>query len=820
MRHIYILIIFSFGFIFSASGDPINNNLLKGTIKDEKGNAIIGAVISIPDLKIGTVSDTNGNYVINDVPKGRFLVEVRLLSYNTGVVNVNISNETIQNITLKESALEMNEVVVTGQSKATELKRSPIPIVAINNEYLHQNSSSNIIDAIAKIPGITAVTTGPNISKPYIRGLGYNRVLTLYNGMRQEGQQWGDEHGIEVDQYSVDRIEVIKGPSSLIYGSDALAGVVNLIPAPPAPDGKIIGDITAEYKTNNGLAGGSAMLSGNKNGFYWLARLSNKEAKNYQNPIDGSVYGTNFKETDASASLGLNKKWGYTHLDLSLFDDLQAIPDGSRDSASRKFTKQITEADTLRQVVPENELNTYTIPVLHQHIQHYRILSSNSFYLGESKLNINVGYERSVRREFSHPEAGDVAGLFLQLNTYTYDVKYYLPEYKGWNTTIGINGMYQTNNVINGTDFLIPSYHQFDAGPFALLTKNFGRLDISGGVRYDSRTFNNDELYSKPDPNTGFDKYVTGADTVGGDHHFNQYSHTFSGFTGSLGATYIFSNSLSAKVNVARGFWAPNIAEISSNGVHPGTASYQLGNTDFKPEFSLQEDVELDYISKHLSVSISAFNNDITNYIFNQKLLTSQGADSIITPGYPTFQFQAGHAQLYGGELSIDIHPHPLDWLHFENSISVVYALNKGTGGQVINDSAKYLPFIPPFHGISELRANFKRNGKYLQNTFVKIQLQYYAAQDRAYLAYNTETPTPGYTLFNAALGADITNRKGMKLFNVSVFGDNIFDVAYQSHLSRLKYFEQYTNDPRGHTGIYNMGRNFGIKISVPLLLR
>ena len=151
-----------------------------------------------------------------------------------------------------------------------------MPIVSIKHDYIVTNLSSNIIDAIANVPGVSALTTGPNVSKPFIRGLGYNRVLTLYDGVRQEGQQWEDEHGIEIDEYGIDRIEVIKGPASLSYGSDALSGVVNLIPTQSAPDGKIIGDVLAEYQSNNGMFGGSAMLSGSRKGFEWIGRISHK----------------------------------------------------------------------------------------------------------------------------------------------------------------------------------------------------------------------------------------------------------------------------------------------------------------------------------------------------------------------------------------------------------------------------------------------------------------------------------------------------------------------------------------------------------------
>lgn len=182
-----------------------------------------------------------------------------------------------------------------------------------------------------------------------------------------------------------------------------------------------------------------------------------------------------------------------------------------------------------------------------------------------------------------------------------------------------------------------------------------------------------------------------------------------------------------------------------------------------------------------------------------------------------TFRFQAAKAHLYGGELSVDIHPHPWDWLHFENSLSLVYGNNEGVGKTKLPDSVKYLPFIPPLHTISELRANVKKITNGVVNAFAKIQMEYYAPQNRAYLEFGTETPTAGYILFNAGLGADIANGKGKTLFTFVLSGDNLFDVAYQSHLNRLKYFEPYPDDPRPYHGIYNMGRNISFKINVPL---
>src|ERR1700722_17488415 len=195
----------------SLSGKILSNN---------KSQAVAGASVFIADLKLGAIADSNGSYFFKQLPVGSYLIEVQSIGYKTLTKNVFIKGATTADFQLADEYVEESPVVVTGLSKATQIKRSPVPIVSISHAYITTNLSTNIIDAIAKVPGVSALTTGPNVSKPFIRGLGYNRILTLYDGVRQEGQQWGDEHGIEVDQYSIDRIEVIKGPASLTYGSD------------------------------------------------------------------------------------------------------------------------------------------------------------------------------------------------------------------------------------------------------------------------------------------------------------------------------------------------------------------------------------------------------------------------------------------------------------------------------------------------------------------------------------------------------------------------------------------------------------------------
>ncbi|MDB4904540.1 MAG: hypothetical protein JWQ63_3821 [Mucilaginibacter sp.] len=811
-------------FLISAASNaavksPPNDGVvgtLTGTVTDKAdGKPIIGATVSIPDLRNGAITDVNGHYTLNRIPKGIYLVQVSYIGYASYNQKVDLTKTTVLDFQLHTSSIETGEVVITGVSKATEIKRDPVPMVAVSKNYIDQRSGAgNIIDAIANLPGVSAVTTGPNVSKPFIHGLGYNRVVTAEDGIRQEGQQWGDEHGIEVDQNSIDRIEIIKGPASLSYGSDAIGGVVNLITPSPVPDGKILGSVQGIYGTNQGLLNGSFRLQGNQNGLVWGTVISDKEAKDYQNQHDGRVYGTGYQERDARVMVGLNKSWGYSYLNASVYDALQEIPDGSRDSATRKFTRQITDADTYRPIVPESVLNSYAITPIHQHVQLYRIYDNSNFTLGNGNLIVNLGYQYSHRREYTHPTEQDIAGLNLQLATYTYDVKYNFNMGNDYETSVGVNGMYQNNSLGQSTAFPIPAYHQFDIGPFAIVKKSFGKLDLSAGARYDSRSFSGQAayidtskayyptLYTGPNPTT----------TPNVVPQFSALNKTFSGATGSFGATYNFSDAFLLKGNIARGFRAPSIAELSANGPDPGSQIYHVGNSNFKPEFSTQEDLGAFLTLPNVSLSIELFNNNIQNYIFQEQELNADGTP-VITQGYNTFTYVQSKARINGGEFAVDIHP--VSWLHFANSLSLTYGQNLGNGGPVA-DSLKYLPFIPPLHTHSELRGNFAKGFGNLRNVYAMVGFDHYNAQNRFFAAYGTETYTAGYNLLSAGIGANLVDASGKKIVELFIEGTNLANVNYQSNMSRLKYFDN-ANVPAGvQPGIFNMGRNISFKVIVP----
>lgn len=797
---------------------------LSGKVTDASGAPLAGASAFIPDLRIGNVADSNGNYTIKDIPSGNYLVEIKYIGYKTILKNIYFKENKVQNFSMVIAATEQTEIVITGVSKAVSLRRDPVPMAVINKNYINDHpAAGNVIAEIANIPGVSAVTTGPNISKPFIRGLGYNRVVTAEDGIRQEGQQWGDEHGIEVDQNSIDRIEVIKGPASLTFGPGAIGGVVNLLTAPPVDEGKILGSASANYGTNNGLIDGSLKLQGNEKGFVWGTVLSDKEAKDYQNQHDGRVYATGFKEHDARIMFGLNKSWGHSYMNASVFDDLQDIPDGSRDSLSRKFTYQISDVDTVRPIVPESVLNSYNIPVLHQHVQLNQIYNNTSIHLGNGNLLVNLGYQFSHRREFTHPTEPDIPGLNLQLTTYTYDLKYNFLFGKGYETTFGVNGMYQNNTLGYGTDFPIPAYKQFDVGPFFVVKKTFGKLDLSGGARFDTRSFKSQSAYLDTTV-PYYPKLYVGDKPASGQNIAEQFAalkKNFSGPSGSFGGAYNFSGKFLLKANIASGFRAPSISELSANGADPGSQIYHVGNNDFKPEFSIQEDVGAFLNLENVSASVDLFDNHIENYIFQQQILDANGnpervnADGSSNPNgiYSKFTYVQTKARIDGGEFSLDIHPIPM--IHFENSLSVIYGTNLGNGASV-PDSLKYLPFIPPLHTHSELRVNFLKAFKKFRNVYVFAGFDHFNAQNRFFSAYGTETYTAGYNLLSSGIGANLVNASGKKILELYIEGTNLANVNYQSNMSRLKYFDNPVVPPGIQPGIFNMGRNISFKVVVP----
>ena len=809
-----------------AYAQPSLNRTIHGSVTDAgtRKPVSFGTIILTGQPKNkGAITDTKGQFSIplkTDTLAYKLIISCVGYKTDTLLIRPGLDEYAIAMLPATNTLSEV--IVTTGVTRGTLLRQNPVAIMAISRRAIETTASSNIIDALVKnAPGLNAVKTGPNISKPFIRGLGYNRVLTLYDGVRQEGQQWGDEHGIEVDNYNIDRAEVIKGPASLMYGSDALAGVVSMMPTyPKDTEGQLKVGLVSEYQSNNRLLGESISLASGGSRWSWNMRGSLRAATNYQNKIDGRVYNTGFAEKTATAMLGYSGQRGYSRFGASLYDNLQGIPDGSRDSLTRQFTKQVAESglDDIknRPIVPASDLSSYKLGPLHQRIQHYRLHTNNHYQLGNGELDVLLAFQQNVRREYNHPTQPDQAGLFVRLNTFNYGLRYNLPTLLNISSTVGVNGMYQSNKNKNGTAFPIPDYTLFDVGTFVFLKWQADKLTLSGGVRYDQRQLRGDDFYVRNNPKTGFDQHVILPDTVGATLQFPSLHQSFTGISMSAGMTYEFSEKLALKANIARGYRAPSITEIASNGLDPGAHIVYIGNRNFNPEFSLQEDIGLTVTFPDMNIGVSLFNNYIQNYISLSQLVDSQGAPVVIVPGNKTYQYQQASAQLYGLEAQLNLHPTGWRGFSFDNSVAVVYGYNRGERYSDTGVNGEYLPFIPPLRISTGLSQTLPWRRRWISEVTVKADVDYNAKQDR-YLGLNhTETPTSAYTLVNAGVDGLIHLSQNRSALRVLFQINNLFDVAYQSNLSRLKYFEYFTQSPTGHTGIYGMGRNICLKVTIP----
>lgn len=776
---------------------------LIGKVFIEGKGPVTGAQVSIPDLNKSVLSDSAGNYSIDNIPKGEFLVECKALDkyYVTQTIAINGTNELV--FRLEETVLEIQELTVTGSSQSELLRQNPVAMQLIDQQKLFENSSSNLIEAIAKEPGVSSFSTGAAISKPVIRGLGFNRIVTLQNGMRQEGQQWGEEHGIEIDEFSVEKVEIIKGPGSLMYGSDALAGVINFISADPLPSGKIKTTFTSGFHSNNKLQSYSLMNGGTKKGFTWNVRGTYKLAANYHNAYDGYVHNTGFEEKDASATVGLIRKWGFSTLQFSTFNQHIAMPEGERDSTG-KFIRPVYVNDSTinEEIVSEQLLKAYRIDLPAQRVNHNRMLSTTRVFGKKANYTLKLAAQRNNRREFADLAEPENPELFFQLSTFNYDFKINFNEVQQWKFSIGSSGMAQQNRNL-ADERIIPDYNLNEAGVYALFKKSVStKLVVSGGVRFDNRSIHTRELLIDSLGNIVENNGVV---------KFAKDDLLFQAFTGALGMTYEPLQWFSIKANLARGFRSPTVPELSSNGKHEGALRYEIGNPDLKPETSLQADLGLDVHAEHISLELSGFYNSIQQFIYSRKLSAVNGGDSIVdfTDPAPVFQFVQGNADLFGGEFFMDIHPHPFDWLHLENSFSLVYGSLRNQPDSMIN-----LPFIPAQRYEGVIRCEFPDKGKTVRDAFFAGSFQYYFKQDKVFTAYDTETATESYSLVNLSAGCSFY-AKGKNRLTVLISVNNLFDVAYQHHLSRLKYAPE--NLVTGRTGIFNMGRNIAFKLIIPL---
>jgi iron complex outermembrane receptor protein len=753
--------IFFFIVAILLCNDVKSQLVLKGKVLDKNTKeAVVGASVIIPELKIGTSTNEKGEFSFTNFSARRMMLRVRGIGYGSINVYVEMLNDqTSLELFLSPQILEKDEVVITGSAFATNHAQSSVSVDPIEKSQIQNTAATNITEALTQVAGVSSTSSGGGIAKPVIRGLGYNRIVIINEGIRQEGQQWGDEHGLEIDQFSAERVEVLKGPASLLFGSDAIGGVINILEPFPAPLGTIKGELVSQYQSNNKQYVASAMAEGNQKGLVWRFRKTNKNSAAYSTPNE-VIYNSAFNEDNASLMLGINKKWGYQHFHFSSYQAQFGMIEGVRDSSGLFITHDGNS-------VSNDDALTRTIDLPFQMVNHYKLSSLGSYFIGKGNLRTVFGWQNNQRKEYEDDVS--VPNMYIDLKTITGDLKYYFPQQNNWDIVVGISaGLQQNKN--KGAAYLIPDFSSTDFGVFSSIKKIKDKWSRNFGLRYDWKSISADSL-------SGI---------------FTSFERSFNAVIGSLGFTYEATDQLHFRWNAGRGFRVPNISELSANGVHEGTFRYEIGNPDLKPESSWQFDAGLGYESEKLGGEFSLFYNAFKQFIYYRNFQNqTQEVDNQL---YPVFKYVQGNALFYGGELSIDYHP--INQVHFGNKISYVWAVNQET--------KLALPFIPPFHLNTVLNYEFiKSKNTNWKSLKVNAQFDYYAKQNRI---DQFETITNAYSLLSGGFSARYESNAFCIDFYLIV--NNITNEVYFNHLSRLKY-----------VGIAGMGRNLTIGCSIPFAI-
>ena len=806
--HFFSFIIMLFAGLSTFAAPTIYTNDITGKITDKAtGLAIAGATVSVPDLKIGTSTNANGVFTLK-LPHGEYLVQVTAIGYASLTKLIDVDNTPAVDFILLRSNYELADVVVTTPGNTTTRKRATIPITVVTNKMIREGVANTAIDLIASQPGVNETTEGSGTTKPQINGLGFERVLTLMDGVPQEDFQWGDDHGILIDPYAVHDAEIIRGPASLQYGASAEAGVISFKSAPLPQNGAVQGSVLTEYHTNNGYLGTAVNIAGNHNGFVWGLQASSEAAHCYTNPKDGYVWGTAWNQTNARLTLGINRSWGYSRLTLSALNRRIELPDGNRDSTTGGF---IFDTPQNGRVAPNmHDYLSYSANIASDKILgEYQAWLQNSFNAGKGRVGLDIGFARSIHHDI---DSGTVGSSNLLLGDIPFSLKYQLiGEQSGLKLTLGTNGMYEFHH--NGEappepytpNYAIPNYTNFEIGAYAIVEKNYKNLTLSGGLRHDRTFFTGDAM------SLNSDGRIVAAGTAGSMVQFAGFNNRYDGFSGSIGASYQLPAHNYIKLNLSKSYRAPAINELTSNGLNIGSNLVELGNINLKAEQGYQLDLAYGYDGQDVSVEADAFYNHINNFIFSDRTDSLSG-------GFPIYQYVSSNTAIIQGVSGfLNIHPVAAKWLEIANGFTYIYSHIPNSA-----DSTSHLPYIPAPHLTTDVkfRINTRRNS-ILGETYFKVGLQHSWAQNNVYSAFYTELPSVQYTTFNAGLGTNFINPKTRKtICALYINCTNLTNLAYADHLNLAQYFLAYNGTPATVTqqsqGIYNMGRNIGFKLIFP----
>lgn len=763
---------------------------VQGKIVDHHGHGLPGATVEIYPDSIYAVSDVDGRFVLSGVSDGNHTLITNYIGFVSDTTSVTVVSGATRRlrVELEVDAGILETVVVTDEHAKQEIV---LQTDHVHHDFFARNLEGSFAKSLQKLPGINAINVGVGIAKPVIRGLSANRIIVNHQGVKQESQQWGNDHGLEIDQFDVERVEIIKGPGSLQYGSDGLGGVINIMPDQILPKGSYKGQIMGLYKTNNDHLGASAKVAVNIDDWFASARYSSQGFGDYQVPATSFTYNsfdlpilnnrlknTAGQETNLSISAGVKSDRSitrllYSHysLDAGLFSGAVGAP---------------------RSYALSDDGNPRDIDVPSQMVDHYRLSLNQTFFFGKNHFVFDIGLQRNDREERSQPEfhsiplsqlqdPNDKLAIGLLLQTVSFDSHVEINNEHGYKHIVGLNTQWQDNRR-SGFEYLLPDFKTFRGGLYMITQKELSNhWLLSGGLRFD-RGRNRTDRYRQFvwDSNENIVDSLVSLATD--DDYYN--------WSGSLGSNIEVSDHWSLKINIGKSFRVPYPSETVSNGIHHGTFRHEVGTPDLKSEHGYQFDLGSQFEYNRFSGGIASYFNYFKDYIYLGP--TFPARFSKLPEAGQIFQYRQDNAIYTGFEMYYD-------W-----KVSEHFAVHQAADFvQSFNPETRLaLPFTPPPTVKSDLIYTF---GDSERLTGIKVELshEFVAAANGNLRIDRSERSTPSYHLFHVGVGGEVNI--GSYVLEVNCKAQNIFDTEYLAHLSRYRIIN-----------VPEQGRNIVIAVSVP----
>ncbi|HEY7192677.1 MAG TPA: TonB-dependent receptor [Gemmatimonadales bacterium] len=575
-----------------------------GRIVDTAGHAVPQAIVEVAELGTSVTTSADGTFRLNLAP-GRYTLAVRRHGYAPAVREVVLTPgmPAELQIMLTPSAFQLEPLTVTATRQPLPSQSSPLPSTALTGDALRNAQSVSLAHVVATLPGVNAITTGSQIGKPVIRGFAGPRVLVLENGSRLEDYSWSDEDGPSVETAFVRRIELIRGPASVLYGSDAVGGVINVIPdqLPDAGGGRgfMRTGFMVSGATNNVEVAAAGQAEGAKGNFGWRVNAIGRGSGNLHTP-DGELDNTGFGALNGDATGG----WRWASGSNLAF---RVVHYGG------EFKLLEANAAPGEEGGPERKAGDNRIQITGQ-----RPLRGGAWRLeGKGQLQAHSLIEVSDDSTGTESEAFN-----LQLKTASLDV---LLHHGG--TTLGITGIGQTNDA-SGREPIVPDGSTISGAAFALQRWSLanGRWALLAGLRGDAQRLSADQNDS--------------LGVVAQDRNAQAWS-------GNVGLVFMPASPLSLTVNVGRAWRAPTLFELFANGPHIGEARYELGDSTLKPELGGDVDVGLRWNDHRVRFEVSAYYNKLSDFIYVTP--TAAVIDSL-----PVYQYSQAEAEMLGGEAFVE----------------------------------------------------------------------------------------------------------------------------------------------------------------------